>query len=155
MIGSQIKKISQKEVVSDLAKALKDLIDIIELENTALKEGRITSASGVVEKKVNAAAKFAEADRQVELYAKSGGAFDKDSSALKKVRELLAKFEDIKQENEILIKSGIEINENLMEMYKARKLKENARQYGYNKDGNLASDKIKKFATSVGYNDKV
>ena len=130
MLNSQTSKLNQKEVTTNLSRALKELIEVIEQENSALKEGKLASMSGIVERKVNSASKFAEADRQVELYAKSGGKFDKDSSALKKIQDLLIRFEDIKQENEILIRSSIEVNEQLMDMYKAEKLKENARQYG-------------------------
>ena len=59
--------------------------------------------SASVEKKVDSIAKFNEAQNDVEDYAKSGGQFDQQSSALKKLKDLFSKLDLAKKDNEILI----------------------------------------------------
>ena len=61
----------------------------------------------------------------------------------------------IVKDNEILIRSNLEVSDQMIEMYKANKARETMRQYGYNKDGNISTDKIKNAMPSVGYSNKV
>ena len=63
MLGNKnsSKSLSEKEVVSKITKSLKELITIIEQENILLKAGQISNINTVVEKKVNAIAKFNDA----------------------------------------------------------------------------------------------
>lgn len=157
MLGSKNKgnSLNEREVVSKIAKSLKDLIAIIEQENTLLKAGQISNINAVVEKKVDTIAKFNEAQNNVEDYAKAGGQFDQNSSALKKLKDLFSKLEIVKKDNEILIRSNLEVSDQMIEMYKENKAQETMRQYGYNKDGNVSADKVKNAMPSVGYSNKV
>lgn len=157
MLGSKNRNqsLSEKEVVSKITKSLKELIAIIKQENILLKAGQISNINVVVEKKVNAIAKFNEAQNDVEDYAKTGGQFDQNSSALKKLKDLFSNLAVVKKENEILIRSNLEVSDQMIEMYKANKAQETMRQYGYNKDGNISVDKIKNAMPSVGYSNKV
>lgn len=157
MLGSKNRNqsLSEKEVVSKITKSLKELITIIEQENILLKAGQISNINIVVEKKVNAIAKFNDAQNDVEDYAKMGGQFDQNTSALEKLKVLFSKLEVVKKDNEILIRSNLEISDQMIEMYKANKAQETMRQYGYNKDGNISTDKIKNAMPSVGYSNKV
>lgn len=157
MLGNKNKgnSLSQREVVSKITKSLKDLIAIIEQENTLLKAGKISNINAVVEKKVDAIAKFNEAQNDVENYAKAGGQFDQQSSALKKLKELFSKLDLAKKDNEILIRSNLEVSDQMIEMYKENKAQETMRQFGYNKDGNVSADKVKNAMPSVGYSNKV
>ncbi len=157
MLGSKNRNqsLSEKEVVSKITKSLKELIIIIEQENILLKAGQISNINTVVEKKVNAIAKFNDAQNDVEDYVKMGGQFDKNTSALKKLQDLFSKLEVVKKDNEILIRSNLEVSDQMIEMYKANKAQETMRQYGYNKDGNISTDKIKNAMPSVGYSNKV
>lgn len=157
MLGSKNRNqsLSEKEVVSKITKSLKELITIIEQENILLKAGQISNINTVVEKKVNAIAKFNDAQNDVEDYAKMGGQFDQNTSALKKLQDLFSKLEVVKKDNEILIRSNLEVSDQMIEMYKANKAQETMRQYGYNKDGNISTDKIKNAMPSVGYSNKV
>lgn len=157
MLGSKNKgnSLSQREIVSNLTKSLKDLITIIEQENALLKAGKISNINVVVEKKVDAIAKFNEAQNDVEDYAKAGGQFDQQSSALKKLKDLFSKLDLAKKDNEILIRSNLEVSDQMIEMYKENKAQETMRQFGYNKDGNVSTDKVKNAMPSVGYSNKV
>ena len=157
MLGIKKKgnSLNEREVVSKIAKSLKDLIAIIEQENTLLKAGQISNINAVVEKKVDTIAKFNEAQNDVEDYAKAGGQFDQNSSALKKLKDLFSKLEIVKKDNEILIRSNLEVSDQMIEMYKENKAQETMRQYGYNKDGNVSADKVKNAMPSVGYSNKV
>lgn len=157
MLGNSNKgnSLSQREVVSNLTKSLKDLISIIEQENVLLKAGKISNINVVVEKKVDAIAKFNEAQNDVEDYAKAGGQFDQQSSALKKLKDLFPKLDLAKKDNEILIRSNLEVSDQMIEMYKENKAQETMRQFGYNKDGNVSTDKVKNAMPSVGYSNKV
>ena len=157
MLGNKNKgnSLSQREVVSKITKSLKDLIAIIEQENTSLKVGQISNINAVVEKKVGAIAKFNEAQNDVENYAKAGGQFDQQSSALKKLKDLFSKLDLAKKDNEILIRSNLEVSDQMIEVYKENKAQETMRQFGYNKDGNVSADKVKNAMPSVGYSNKV
>lgn len=157
MLGNSNKgnSLSQREIVSNLTKSLKDLITIIEQENALLKAGKISNINVVVEKKVDAIAKFNEAQNDVEDYAKVGGQFDQQSSALKKLKDLFFKLDLAKKDNEILIRSNLEVSDQMIEMYKENKAQETMRQFGYNKDGNVSTDKVKNAMPSVGYSNKV
>ncbi len=157
MLGNKNKgnSLSQREVVSKITKSLKDLIAIIEQENTSLKVGQISNINAVVEKKVGAIAKFNEAQNDVENYAKAGGQFDQQSSALKKLKDLFSKLDLAKKDNEILIRSNLEVSDQMIEVYKENKAQEAMRQFGYNKDGNVSADKVKNAMPSVGYSNKV
>ena len=157
MLGNKNKgnSLSQREVVSKITKSLKDLITIIEQENTSLKVGQISNINAVVEKKVGAIAKFNEAQNDVENYAKAGGQFDQQSSALKKLKDLFSKLDLAKKDNEILIRSNLEVSDQMIEVHKENKAQEAMRQFGYNKDGNVSTDKVKNAMPSVGYSNKV
>lgn len=157
MLGNSNKgnSLNQREIVSKLTKSLKDLIAIIEQENVLLKAGKISNINVVVEKKVDAIAKFNEAQNDVEDYAKAGGQFDQQSSALKKLKDLFFKLDLAKKDNEILIRSNLEVSDQMIEMYKENKAQETMRQFGYNKDGNVSTDKVKNAMPSVGYSNKV
>ena len=58
MLGNSNKgnSLSQREIVSNLTKSLKELIAIIEQENALLKAGKISNINVVVEKKVDSIA---------------------------------------------------------------------------------------------------
>ena len=157
MLGNSNKgnSLSQREIVSNLTKSLKELIAIIEQENALLKAGKISNINVVVEKKVDSIAKFHEAQNDVEDYAKAGGQFDQQSSALKKLKDLFSKLDLAKKDNEILIRSNLEVSDQMIEMYKENKAQETMRQFGYNKDGNVSTDKVKNAMPSVGYSNKV
>ena len=157
MLGNSNKgnSLSQREIISKLTKSFKDLIAIIEQENDLLKAGKISNINVVVEKKVDAIAKFNEAQNDVEDYAKAGGQFDQQSSALKKLKDLFSKLDLAKKDNEILIRSNLEVSDQMIEMYKENKAQETMRQFGYNKDGNVSTDKVKNAMPSVGYSNKV
>lgn len=157
MLGSKnrSKSLGEREVVSKITKSLKGLIAIIEQENTLLKAGQISNINIVIEKKVSAIAKFNGAQNDVEDYAKTGGQFDQNSSALKKLKDLFSKLELVKKDNEILIRSNLEVSDQMIEMYKENKTQETMRRYGYNKDGNISPDKVKNSMPSVGYSNKV
>jgi len=157
MLGNSNKgnSLSQREIVSNLTKSLKELIAIIEQENALLKAGKISNINVVVEKKVDSIAKFNEAQNDVEDYAKAGGQFDQQSSALKKLKDLFSKLDLAKKDNEILIRSNLEVSDQMIEMYKENKAQETMRQFGYNKDGNVSTDKVKNAMPSVGYSNKV
>lgn len=157
MLGSKGKArvLSEREVVSRITKSLGDLIAVIEQENTSLKAGQISNINLVVEKKVDAIAKFNDAQNDVENYAKAGGQFDQNSYGLKKLKDLFSKLELAKKDNEILIRSNLEISDQMIEIYKENKTQETMRQYGYNKDGNISADKVKNAMPSIGYSNKV
>ena len=157
MLGSKGKArvLSEREVVSRITKSLGDLIAVIEQENTSLKAGQISNINLVVEKKVDAIAKFNDAQNDVENYAKAGGQFDQNSYGLNKRKDLFSKLELAKKDNEILIRSNLEISDQMIEIYKENKTQETMRQYGYNKDGNISADKVKNAMPSIGYSNKV
>ena len=157
MLGSKNKSsnLNQRGVVNGITKSLKDLIAIIEKENASLKVGQISNIAMVVEQKVEAISKFNEAEHDVEDYAKAGGQFDQNSAAMKKLKELFSKLDIVKKDNEILIRSNLEVSDQMIEMYKENKTQETMRLYGYNKDGNVSSEKVKNSMPSVGLNNRV
>ena len=65
------------------------------------------------------------------------------------------KLDLAKKDNEILIRSNLEVSDQMIEMYKENKAQETMRQFGYNKDGNVSTDKVKNAMPSVGYSNKV
>ena len=157
MLGSKKKSdsLSQGEVISKITKSLKHLIGVIEQENLALKEGQISSINMVVEKKIDAISKFSEAENDIEKYAKSGGKFDQNSSPLVKLKELFTELNVVKKDNEVLIKSNLEVSDLIMEMYKENKMQETIRQYCYDKEGSISSEKVKNYVPSAGLNNRV
>lgn len=147
--------LSQSAVVSKITKSLKDLVAILDKENAALKNGQISNIDMVVEQKVDAISKFNDAQHDIEDFVKAGGEFDQNSSSMKKLKELFSKLDIAKRDNEILIRSNLEVSDQMIEMYKENKTQETMRQYGYNKDGNVSSEKVKNTMPSVGLNNRV
>ncbi len=147
--------LSQSAVVSKITKSLKDLVAILDKENDTLKNGQISNIDMVVEQKVDAISKFNDAQHDIEDFVKVGGEFDQNSSSMKKLKELFSKLDIAKRDNEILIRSNLEVSDQMIEMYKENKTQETMRQYGYNKDGNVSSEKVKNTMPSVGLNNRV
>ena len=105
MLGSknQSNSLNQRSVVNGITNALKELIAVIEKENSSLKVGKISDIGMVVELKVGAISKFNEAEYDVEDYVKAGGQFEQNSSSMKKLKELFSKLDVVKKDNEIFI----------------------------------------------------
>jgi hypothetical protein len=148
-------QLKEKEIINDVTKSVKNLIAIIKEENELLKIGQISNISSIVEKKVEAIAKFNKSEQAAERYKKQIGDFDQNSLPLKKLRHLFAELEIIRKDSEILIRSNLEVSEQMIEIHKQNKIKETLNQFSYNKNGSISSDNLKKSAISVGFSDKV
>lgn len=156
MLNNENKAVSQSVVVSNITKALKDLIIIIEKENSLLKVGQVSAIDAVIEEKVDALHKFNEAQFVVEEYIRSNQKFDRDSLPMVKLKELFSKLNELNRDNEILIRSNLEVSNKIVEIYKESRTQETLRQFGYNKDGKVSvAGKIDKVMPSIGLNDKV
>ncbi len=147
---------SQSAVVSNITKAIKDLIAVIEKENVLLKIGQVSAIGVVIEEKVDALHKFNEAQFVVEEYSRSGERFDPDSAPMVKLRDLFGILNKLNRDNDVLIRSNLEISNKIVEIYKESRAQETLRQFGYNKDGKVSvAGKIDKVMPSIGLNDKV
>ena len=147
---------SQAAVVSNITKALKDLIAVIEKENALLKVGQVSAIDVVVEAKVDALHKFNEAQFVVEEYVRTGQKFDRDSLPMVKLKDLFSALNGLNRDNDILIRSNLEVSNKIIEIYNKSRTQETLRQFGYNKDGKVSvAGKIDKVMPSIGLNDKV
>jgi len=152
---NQSSSLNERSVVNGITKALKGLIAVIEKENASLKIGQISNIGMVVEQKIEAISKFNDAEYDIKDYAKAGGKFDQNSSSMKKLKELFSKLDVVKKDNEVFIRSNLEVSDQIVEMYKEHKKQETMRQYGYDKNGNISSEKMKNVMPAVGLNNKV
>lgn len=156
MSNNENKAMSQAAVVSNITKALKDLIAVIEKENALLKVGQISAIDVVVEAKVDALHKFNEAQFVVEEYVRTGQKFDRDSLPMVKLKDLFGVLNELNRNNDILIRSNLEVSNKIVEIYKESRTQETLRQFGYNKDGKVSvAGKIDKVMPSIGLNDKI
>jgi flagellar biosynthesis/type III secretory pathway chaperone len=156
MLNSENKTMNQGAVISNITKAIKDLIVVIEKENDLLRVGQVSAISAIVEEKVEALHKFNEAQVTVEEYARSGEKFDKNSTLMLKLKELFGVLNKLNRDNDILIRSNLEVSNKIVEIYKESRAQETLRQFGYNKDGKVSvAGKIDKVMPSIGLNNKV
>ena len=149
------KILTQAGVISAITKSLKELLVVIEKENGLLKIGKVSAIAVVVEEKVASLKKFNDAQIDIENYARQGGQFDAGTPAMLKLKELFTKLDELNRDNEVFIRSNLEVSEKIVEMYKDSKTQATLRQFGYNKDGNIAGGKIEKIMPSIGLNSKV
>jgi flagellar biosynthesis/type III secretory pathway chaperone len=149
------KILTQGGVISVITKSLKELLVIIEKENELLKIGKVSAIAAVIEEKVASLKKFNNAQINIENYARQGGEFDAETPVMLSLKGLFAKLDELNRDNEVLIKSNLEVSEKIVEMYKNNKTQETLRQFGYNKEGNIAGGKIEKIMPSIGLNNKV
>ena len=156
MLNSENKAMSQSAVVSNITKATKDLIAVIEKENALLEAGEVSAIEIIVEEKVDALHKFNEAQFAVEEYVRTGQKFDRDSLPMVKLKDLFSILNGLNRDNDILIRSNLEVSNKIVEIYKESRTQETLRQFGYNKDGKVSvAGKIDKVMPSIGLNDKV
>lgn len=156
MLARNSKEISQSTVISSMTQALRNLIAVIEKENTFLKNGTVSAIGDVAEEKISALQKFNDTQELAEDYVRMGGKFDKNSASMAKLRELLSQLNKLNYDNDVLIKANLEVSNTLVEIFKDIKTKETLRNYGYNKDGKVSvAGKIDKVMPSIGLNNKI
>ncbi|PCJ26272.1 MAG: hypothetical protein COA94_05285 [Rickettsiales bacterium] len=149
-------KLNQKQLIGDLSRVLKDLIDIIARENILLEGGRISQLDAVVAEKFAALEKFNQAEINIEIYKKQGGSFDQRKPDIVQAMELFQKFDKHTRRNEVLIQSNIEVSAKIVEMYKESKKAQALRKFGYNKKGKIAVSKnVESIMPSIGLNDTI
>ncbi len=156
MLAGSNKEISQNTVISSMTQALKNLIAIIEKENSFLKDGKVSAIGDVAEEKITALQKFNNTQELAEDYVRMGGKFDKNATSMTKLQELLSQLNKLNYDNDVLIKANLEVSNTLVEIFKDIKTKETLRSYGYNKDGKVSvAGKIDKVMPSIGLNNKI
>jgi flagellar biosynthesis/type III secretory pathway chaperone len=156
MLAGSNKEISQNTVINSMTQALKNLIAVIEKENSFLKDGKVSAIRDVAEEKISALQKFNGTQELAEDYVKMGGKFDKNAASITKLQELLLQLNKLNYDNDVLIKANLEVSNTLVEIFKDMKTKETLRSYGYNKDGKVSvAGKIDKVMPSIGLNNKI
>ena len=131
MLNSENKAMSQSAVVSNITKATKDLIAVIEKENALLEVGEVSAIEIIVEEKVDALHKFNEAQFVVEEYVRTGQKFDRDSLPMVKLKDLFGALNGLNRDNDILIRSNLEVSNKIIEIYNKSRTQETLRQFGY------------------------
>ncbi len=156
MLAGSNKEISQNTVINSMTQALKNLITVIEKENSFLKNGTVSAIGDVAEEKISALQKFNNTQELAEDYVRMGGKFDKNATSMTKLQELLSQLNKLNYDNDVLIKANLEVSNTLVEIFKDIKTKETLRSYGYNKDGKVSvAGKIDKVMPSIGLNNKI
>ena len=131
MLNSENKAMSQSAVVSNITKATKDLIAVIEKENALLEVGEVSAIEIIVEEKVDALHKFNEAQFVVEEYVRTGQKFDRDSLPMVRLKDLFGTLNGLNRDNDILIRSNLEVSNKIIEIYNKSTTQETLRQFGY------------------------
>ena len=131
MLNSENKAMSQSAVVSNITKATKDLIAVIEKENALLEAGEVSAIEIIVEEKVDALHKFNEAQFVVEEYVRTGQKFDRDSLPMVRLKDLFGTLNGLNRDNDILIRSNLEVSNKIIEIYNKNRTQETLRQFGY------------------------
>jgi|GEM_PF-3150981 len=131
MLNSENKAMSQSAVVSNITKATKDLIAVIEKENALLELGEVSAIEIIVEEKVDALHKFNEAQFVVEEYVRTGQKFDRDSLPMVRLKGLFGTLNGLNRDNDILIRSNLEVSNKIIEIYNKSRTQETLRQFGY------------------------
>ena len=131
MLNSENKAMSQSAVVSNITKATKNLIAVIEKENALLELGEVSAIEIIVEEKVDALHKFNEAQFVVEEYVRTGQKFDRDSLPMVKLKDLFSALNGLNRDNDILIRSNLEVSNKIIEIYNKSRTQETLRQFGY------------------------
>jgi len=131
MLNSENKAMSQSAVVSNITKATKDLIAVIEKENALLEVGEVSAIEIIVEEKVDALHKFNEAQFVVEEYVRTGQKFDRDSLPMVRLKDLFGTLNGLNRDNDILIRSNLEVSNKIIEIYNKSRTQETLRQFGY------------------------
>lgn len=156
MLAGSNKEISQNAVINSMTQSLKNLIAVIEKENSFLKSGTVSAIGEIAEEKIFALQKFNDSQELAEDYVKRGGKFDKSATSMTKLQELLSQLNKLNYDNDVLIKANLEVSNTLVEIFKDIKTKETLRSYGYNKDGKVSvAGKIDKVMPSIGLNNKI
>ena len=122
---------SQAAVVSNITKALKDLIAVIEKENALLELGEVSAIEIIVEEKIDALHKFNEAQFVVEEYVRTGQKFDRDSLPMVRLKDLFGTLNGLSRDNDILIRGNLEVSNKIIEIYNKSRTQETLRQFGY------------------------
>ncbi|WP_322777514.1 hypothetical protein [Candidatus Megaera venefica] len=122
---------SQSAVVSNITKATKDLIAVIEKENALLEVGEVSAIEIIVEEKVDALHKFNEAQFVVEEYVRTGQKFDRDSLPMVRLKDLFGTLNGLNRDNDILIRGNLEVSNKIIEIYNKSRTQETLRQFGY------------------------
>jgi len=131
MLNSKNKAMSQSAVVSNITKATKDLIAVIEKENALLEVGEVSAIEIIVEEKVDALHKFNEAQFVVEEYVRTGQKFDRDSLPMVRLKDLFGTLNGLSRDNDILIRGNLEVSNKIIEIYNKSRTQETLRQFGY------------------------
>jgi hypothetical protein len=131
MLNSENKAMSQSAVVSNITKATKDLIAVIEKENALLEVGEVSAIEIIVEEKVDALHKFNEAQFVVEEYVRTGQKFDRDSLPMVRLKDLFGTLNGLSRDNDILIRGNLEASNKIIEIYNKSRTQETLRQFGY------------------------
>ncbi|MEA0971601.1 hypothetical protein Megvenef_01585 [Candidatus Megaera venefica] len=131
MLNSENKAMSQSAVVSNITKATKDLIAVIEKENALLEVGEVSAIEIIVEEKVDALHKFNEAQFVVEEYVRTGQKFDRDSLPMVRLKDLFGTLNGLNRDNDILIRGNLEVSNKIIEIYNKSRTQETLRQFGY------------------------
>ena len=131
MLNSENKAMSQSAVVSNITKATKDLIAVIEKENALLEVGEVSAIEIIVEEKVDALHKFNEAQFVVEEYVMTGQKFDRDSLPMVRLKDLFGTLNGLSRDNDILIRGNLEASNKIIEIYNKSRTQETLRQFGY------------------------
>jgi hypothetical protein len=131
MLNSKNKAMSQSTVVSNITKATKNLIAVIEKENALLEVGEVSAIEIIVEEKVDALHKFNEAQFVVEEYVRTGQKFDRDSLPMVRLKDLFGTLNGLSRDNDILIRGNLEASNKIIEIYNKSRTQETLRQFGY------------------------
>ena len=146
----------QATAIAHITKAIKQLISVLEIENTVLAKGEISALPKIVDNKVLALKGFNDAQDIVEDCHKEHGDFDQADVSMVKLKELFDKLAGLRRDNEVLLLSNLEVSDTIIQLYKKTKTEETLRQFGYNKDGKIdVADKMDKVMPSIGLNNKV
>jgi len=149
MLNSENKAMSQSAVVSNITKATKDLIAVIEKENALLEVGEVSAIEIIVEEKVDALHKFNEAQFVVEEYVRTGQKFDRDSLPMVRLKDLFGTLNGLSRDNDILIRGNLEASNKIIEIYNKSRTQETLRQFGYKV---FCCRKIDKLMLPIGLN---
>ena len=131
MLNSENKAMSQSAVVSNITKATKNLIAVIEKENALLELGEVSAIEIIVEEKIDALHKFNEAQFVVEEYVRTGQKFDRDSLPMVRLKDLFGTLNGLSRDNDILIRGNLEVSNKIIEIYNKSRTQETLRQFGY------------------------
>jgi len=146
---------NQTMLIGKLSKCISSLILTIENENKLLKEGKLSSISPIIEKKMVNLQEFDQIQYELEDLLRNSG-INKNDPNLLKLKNLFTKLNQTNYENDLLLKTNIEVSHMLIESYKNTKKEITVNQFGYNNRGqNIAPANLERVMPPVSLNSKV